>query len=49
MCLSIARWFRDDGDLTADQVADEYADFALRIAGYKPHLGGNAAALVGAR
>lgn len=31
MCLSIARWFRDDGARTAEQVADEYADFALRI------------------
>jgi AcrR family transcriptional regulator len=36
MCLSIARWFRDDGDRTAEQVADEYADFALRIAGFVP-------------
>jgi AcrR family transcriptional regulator len=36
MCLSIARWFRDDGARTAQQVADEYADFALRIAGYVP-------------
>ena len=36
MCLSIARWFRDDGARTAGQVADEYADFALRIAGFVP-------------
>ena len=36
MCLSIARWFRDDGARTAEQVADEYADFALRIAGLVP-------------
>ena len=36
MCLSIARWFRDDGARTAEQVADEYADFALRIAGVVP-------------
>ena len=36
MCLSIARWFRDDGTRTAEQVADEYADFALRIAGLVP-------------
>jgi AcrR family transcriptional regulator len=36
MCLSIARWFRDDGDRTAEQVADEYAHFALRIAGFVP-------------
>jgi AcrR family transcriptional regulator len=37
MCLSIARWFRDDGARTAGQVAEEYADFALRIAGFVPH------------
>jgi hypothetical protein len=36
MCLSIARWFHDDGARTAGQVADEYADFALRIAGFVP-------------
>jgi AcrR family transcriptional regulator len=36
MCLSIARWFRDDGVRTAGQVADEYADFALRIVGFVP-------------
>ena len=36
MCLSIARWFRDDGTRTAGQVAEEYADFALRIAGFVP-------------
>jgi AcrR family transcriptional regulator len=36
MCLSIARWFRDDGPRTAEQVADEYTDFALRVAGFVP-------------
>ena len=36
MCLSIARWFRDDGARTAGHVAEEYADFALRIAGFVP-------------
>jgi hypothetical protein len=36
MCLSIARWFRDEGDRTAEQVADDYTDFALRIAGFVP-------------
>jgi AcrR family transcriptional regulator len=36
MCLSIARWFRHDGARTAGQVAEEYADFALRIAGFVP-------------
>ncbi|MBW0092013.1 TetR family transcriptional regulator [Pseudonocardia sp. KRD-184] len=33
MCVSVARWFRDDGPRTADQVADEYTDFAMRIVG----------------
>jgi AcrR family transcriptional regulator len=33
MCVSIARWFKDDGPLSADEVADRYTDFALRIAG----------------
>jgi hypothetical protein len=36
MCLSIARWFRDDGARSAERVADEYADFALRIVGFVP-------------
>jgi AcrR family transcriptional regulator len=36
MCVSIARWFRDGGARTAGQVADEYADFALRIVGVVP-------------
>jgi AcrR family transcriptional regulator len=36
MSVSIARWFREDGPLTAEQVADEYADFALRIVRYRP-------------
>lgn len=34
MCVSIARWFREDGARTAEQVADEYTAFALRIAGH---------------
>jgi AcrR family transcriptional regulator len=40
MCVSIARWFRDDGPRTAEQVAEEYTDFALRIAGFPPIRGG---------
>jgi AcrR family transcriptional regulator len=36
MAVSIARWFREDGPRTAEQVADEYADFALRIVRYRP-------------
>jgi hypothetical protein len=31
--VSIARWFRDDGPLPAEQVAEQYSRFALRIAG----------------
>ncbi|MEU4669292.1 TetR/AcrR family transcriptional regulator [Amycolatopsis sp. NPDC023774] len=33
MCVSIARWFREDGPLTAEEVAAKYSEYALRIAG----------------
>lgn len=33
MCVSIARWFSDEGPLTPEQVATEYSTYALRIAG----------------
>ena len=33
LCVSIARWFTEDGELTADEVADQYSHFALRIVG----------------
>ena len=33
MCVSIARWFRDDGKLSAADVAEQYASYALHIAG----------------
>lgn len=36
MSVSIARWFHEEGPLTADQVADQYAEFALRIVRYRP-------------
>jgi AcrR family transcriptional regulator len=36
MSVSIARWFREDGPLTAEQVADEYAEYALRIVRHRP-------------
>jgi AcrR family transcriptional regulator len=36
MAVSIARWFREDGPLTAEQVAEEYAQFALRIVNSRP-------------
>jgi AcrR family transcriptional regulator len=32
MCVSIARWFSESGPLTADEVAAQYAGFALAIA-----------------
>ena len=32
MCVSIARWFREGGELSAEAVADKYSEFALRIA-----------------
>lgn len=34
MCVAIARWFRDDGPLSPDQVATEHARFALRLVGH---------------
>ena len=33
MCVSIARWFNDDGPLAAEQVAREYTEFSLTIVG----------------
>ncbi|MET7990160.1 TetR/AcrR family transcriptional regulator [Amycolatopsis sp. NPDC005232] len=36
MCVSIARWFRDDGPMPAGAVADEYSRFALQIVGSRP-------------
>jgi AcrR family transcriptional regulator len=35
MCVSIARWFRAGGEFTAEDVARQYADYALRIVGAK--------------
>lgn len=33
MCVSIARWYRDDGPITPPQVARQYTEFALSIVG----------------
>lgn len=38
MCVSVARWFRDDGDVSAPEVARQYGDYALSIVG-APVLG----------
>ena len=34
MCVSVARWFSPDGVLTAEDVAEQYSEFALRLAGH---------------
>lgn len=36
MAVSVARWFRDDGPLPAEQVAAQYAEFAVRMVGGSP-------------
>ncbi|WP_224391013.1 TetR/AcrR family transcriptional regulator [Pseudonocardia sp. ICBG1293] len=36
MSVSIARWFREDGPRSVEQVADEYAQFALRVVRFRP-------------
>lgn len=33
MCVSIARWFREDGPQSAEAVAETYSRYALRVAG----------------
>ena len=33
MGIDIARWYRDDGEWTPEQIGDSYADLALRLAG----------------
>jgi hypothetical protein len=34
MCTSLAQWFQPDGRTTPEQIAQEYAQFALRLLGY---------------
>lgn len=34
MCLGVARWYRPDGALSPQQVADRYTDFALALVRY---------------
>lgn len=31
--IDIARWYREDGEWSPDQIGDYYADLALRLAG----------------
>ncbi|MFD6856355.1 TetR/AcrR family transcriptional regulator [Rhodococcus sp. NPDC060090] len=35
MCSGIPLWFRPDGPLTAQEVADDYGDYALNLVGYR--------------
>lgn len=34
MCTALVQWFQPDGPTTAEQIAKEYAQFALRLLGY---------------
>ncbi|MEU5841474.1 TetR/AcrR family transcriptional regulator [Rhodococcus sp. NPDC047139] len=34
MCAGIPLWFREDGPLTAQEVADDFAGYALNLVGY---------------
>lgn len=35
MCTSLAQWFHPDGPTTPEQIAKEYAQFALRLLGFR--------------
>lgn len=35
MCVSIARWFHEGGELTAEEVARQYSEYALSMVGAK--------------
>jgi AcrR family transcriptional regulator/transcriptional regulator with XRE-family HTH domain len=35
MCTSLAQWFQPDGPTTPEQIAEEYAQFALRLLGHR--------------
>lgn len=37
MCAGIPLWFRPDGPLSAQQVADDYGRYALNLVGYRPN------------
>lgn len=37
MCQAIARWYRPDGGLTPEDLADQYVDIALLTAGVRQH------------
>lgn len=35
MCAGIPLWFRADGPLTAQEVADDFGVYALNLVGYR--------------
>lgn len=35
MCAGIALWFRPDGDLSAQEIADDHGTYALNLVGYR--------------
>ncbi|MEU1980862.1 TetR family transcriptional regulator [Nocardia sp. NPDC019395] len=41
MCTSLPQWFRLDGPATPEQIAAEYAGFALRLLGIRDHESGS--------
>jgi AcrR family transcriptional regulator len=36
MCTAVAQWYRPDGALRPDEIADRYADLGLTMLGYRP-------------
>lgn len=39
MCVSIARWFHEGGEMTAEKVAHQYSEYALSLVGAKRSSG----------
>jgi len=36
MCTAVAQWYRADGPLRPDEIADRYAELGLAMLGYRP-------------
>ena len=39
MCTAVAQWYRPDGALRPDEIAERYADLGLAMLGYQPRPG----------
>ncbi len=39
MCTAVAQWYRPDGPLQPEQIADRYAELGLAMLGYRPRAG----------